>query len=179
MMKHAKFLILPFIFLLLNSCKQIDKLTQFTIPYETQVSIPSNSVVSLPFDLYSPDIESNSSSQFENNNTNADLVEKILLNEMKSLVVSPTSGDFSFLKDIEIYLSADGVAETKIAWKYDIPDNVGNELTLDVTDADLKDFIKASSFKMRVKTTTDKIITQDYQIKVNAVFWVDAKILGV
>ena len=47
-----------------NSCKTIDKLTQFNMSFNQTVVIPSSTGISLPIDLITPDIETNAESTF-------------------------------------------------------------------------------------------------------------------
>jgi len=49
---------------------------------------------------------------------------------------------------------------------------------LETTGTDLKEYIKADEFKLRVNTITDEVIATDHQIDINSVFFVDVKILG-
>lgn len=163
----------------LGSCKKIDKLTQFTIPYDESVTIKSTTGIGLPFDILTPDISTNSESTFALNNTRADLVQQIKLTKLTLTITSPSGGDFSFLKSIAIYISASGQPETKVAWNDSIPANPGKTIELQTTDTDLKNYIKQSSFTLRLNTVTDKLLTSDYKIDIHAEFFVDAKILGV
>ncbi|MGJ8661867.1 MAG: hypothetical protein ACSHXL_07500, partial [Bacteroidota bacterium] len=59
--------------------------------------------------------------------------------------------------------------------------NMGNDgvstITLDPTSAELKEYIKKDKFTLRCATTTDETISQDYEIDVNYVFFVDAKLI--
>jgi len=49
---------------------------------------------------------------------------------------------------------------------------------LDLTGADLKEYIKADKFTLRLNTITDEVMNQDYHINIHSVFYVDAKVLG-
>lgn len=174
--------ILPFTLLLalFISCDKIDELTQFHVDYTTAVTVPATSVISLPFDMFTPDIESNSESTFSVNDTRTDLVEKVTLEELKLTLVSPETADFSFLESIEIYISADGLEETKIAWKNNIAEEATTTiLELETSDEDVKAYIKKEDFQLRVNTVTDELIDEDHEIDVYADFFVDAKILGI
>ncbi|MFC0877421.1 hypothetical protein ACE01N_12545 [Saccharicrinis sp. FJH2] len=162
----------------LAGCKELDKLTQFEMAYDETVTIPSATGVNLPFNIMSPDIETDYQSDFEVNDTRADLVETINLKSMKLTVNSPLNGDFSFFKSVSIYLVADGLPEIKIAWKENIPDTIGSELELETTNEDIKSYIIKDKFSLKVNTVTDKLITSDYEINIHSVFGVDAKILG-
>lgn len=174
--------ILPFILslALFMSCDKIDELTQFHVDYTTTVTVPATSVISLPFDMFTPDIESNSEATFSVNDTRTDLVEKVTLEELKLTLVSPETADFSFLESIEIYISADGLEETKIAWKNNIAEEATTTiLELETSDEDVKEYIKKEDFQLRVNTVTDELIDEDHEIDVFADFFVDAKILGI
>lgn len=164
--------------LLVFSCKKIDKLTQFDMDYDSSVTVESTLGINVPFNIYTPDITTNSESTFESNNTHKDLIESISLKTMTMSISNPAGDDFSFLKSIEIYISADGLSDVKIAWKDDISDNT-TELNLETSSTDLKDYVKKDSFKLKVTTTTDEVLTHDYTIDIHSVFFVDAKILGV
>ena len=161
----------------ITSCKKIDELTQFELSYSSTAKIASNAVINLPIDLLTPNITTNSQSQFSSKNTNKDLIQTIKLLKLNLQVTSPSTQRFDFLKSIEIYIKADGLGELKIAEKLDIPDNVGTDLNLDVKENDIAPYIKKDAFSLRLKAITDKNITQDVSIKVNSTIFVDAKLL--
>lgn len=175
-----KFLgIISLIILIANTgCKKIDKLTHFNMEYTETFTIPSSTGVNLPFNIASPDVETNSTSEFEINDTRKDLIEEIQLTQLDLSITSPSNGDFSFLKSAEIYISADGLSEAKIAYINSVPSSAGKNLSLETTKADLQEYIKKDKFDLRLKVVTDEIITSDYQVETHAVFYVDAKILG-
>lgn len=176
-MKTLTFISPLFLFLLIG-CKKLDKLTQFNMEYNETVVIQSTTGVNLPFNIGTPDIESNSESTFAVNDTRKDLIEEIILKQLDLTLTTPSNGDLGFLKDIEIYIKADGLSEEKVAWKNDIPTNVDKYIELETTSKDLKEYIKKDNFSLKVTTTTDELITSDHHINIHSVFFVDAKILG-
>ena len=161
-----------------GACKKIDKLTEFDIDYTETVTIPSSTGISLPFNLYSPNVETNSESTFEVNDTRKDLIEAINLKQLTLTILSPNGADFSFLESITIYLNAEGLNETKLAYLDDVTANAGHSINLVVSNTDFKEYIKKDEIALRVNTVTDETIAQDHQIKVYTLFHVDAKILG-
>ncbi|MCB9263228.1 MAG: hypothetical protein H6607_12710 [Flavobacteriales bacterium] len=175
-MKFYKLLFFISIVYLLGGCKVADKFTQFDMEYKTTAIVKSASGINLPFDILTPDVESNSESTFEVNDTRKDLIEEIKLKHLDLLITSPDGQNFDFLKSIAIYISADGLNEIKVAWKDDIPDGMGNNLVLETTENDLKEYIKKDKFNLRLNTVTDKVITNDVYIDVNSIFFVDAKL---
>ncbi|TNE55058.1 MAG: hypothetical protein EP338_04925 [Bacteroidetes bacterium] len=173
-----KYLLVSVILLSLVACKKVDKLTQFNMKYDEVVSIPSSTGVDLPFNILSPDITTNSESTFASEDTRKDLIEQIILTNLELSVVSPSSEDFSFLKSISVFISAEGLPETKIAYQENIPDNAGSTLSLTTTNADLKEYIKQDFYSLRVNATTDEFLAEEHRINVHSVFFVDAKLLG-
>ena len=173
-----KQILLLSIFLSILGCNKLDKLTQFDIEYNESVVIESLIGINLPFNILTPDIETNSESTFEVNDTRKDLIEEIILTTLELTITSPSNADFSFLKSINVYISADGLSEVKIAWKNNIPSNA-TVLKLDLTEVDLKEYIKADKFSLRLNTETDELLTSDHHIDIHSVFFVDAKILGI
>ena len=92
---------------------------------------------------------------------------------------APEDANFDFLKSIKIYIKAEGLDEKMIAWKTDMRDDGSKTITLETSDDNLKDYILKDSFQLRTETVTDQLLTHDTDIEIDAVFWVDAKILGV
>lgn len=161
-----------------NSCKKLDEFTKFDLDYTSQVTVPANSLINLPIDIVTPDMETNYQDKFSNNNTNTDLVEEITLSTISITAKLPQGSNLDFLKSVQVFISADGLDELDIASSYDIPDGL-TTLELTVSNANLKDFVTKKSIKLRVKTVTDKAITQDRDLEIFTRFKVNAKVLGV
>ena len=178
-MNYKRLILLIGIFATVSSCKLLDKLTQFNMEFNQQVSIPSSTVINLPINIETEDTETNSETTFEINDTKKDLIEEILLKQIDLTITTPSNKNFDFLKSVSIYISAEGLQELKVAWLDEIPDNVGNTLDLEKTSSDLKEYIKKDEFRLRLNTTTDQIITTNYDINIHTVFKVDANILGI
>lgn len=173
--------LVPILFLavVLISCDSLSKLTQFEMPFTASVTIPKSTPINLPFNLPTPAIETNSAAFFSSKNISTDLIDKIVLKKLEMTVTSPANGNFNFLKNIEIYISADGLDDVKIASLENIPNNAAMPLQLTVESVNLKQYILKEKFALKVKATTDEIITSDYQISVSTTFLVDAKIAGL
>lgn len=167
------------VFILFVSCDKLDELTKFDMEYSQRATIPSSTGVNLPFDIFTPEMETNSESTFAVNDTRKDLIEEITLTELELFIVSPDTADFSFLNSIEVYISADGLEEILIASLDEVPEEVGNRITLNTSDADLKEYIKKDEFSLRLNTVTDELMSTDHELDVNSTFFVDAKILGL
>ncbi|MFT3751488.1 MAG: hypothetical protein QM800_00910 [Paludibacter sp.] len=172
-------LVVLFVAFVFTSCEQLSKLTQFDMPFTASVTIPKSTPINLPFNLPTPEIETNSASFFSSKNVNTDLIDKITLKKLELSVTSPTNGNFNFLKTIEIYISADGLNDVKIASLENIPSNSAMPLQLNVDTLNLKPYILKDKFALKVNATTDELITTDYEVDVKTTFFVDAKIAGL
>jgi len=171
-------IILGFILLAISGCKKLDKLTQFNMEFNEDIVIPSSTGINLPFNIITPDVATNSESTFAVNDTRKDLIEEIKLTKLTLTITAPSNADFGFLKSIGVFISADGLSETKIASKDVVPSDIGAVLNLEVVNTNLKDYILKDSFKLRLNTVTDELMSSDYHIDIKSVFFVDAKILG-
>lgn len=178
-MKQKYFIAFALSILAFAACKQLDKLTQFYMDYNASYSYSAGLPVNLPVTFQTPDVTTNAEQQFEVNDTRKDLIESITLKQLTLSVTSPTGQTFAFLKSVEVYISATGLSEVRVAHKQNIPDNVGAQFDLDLDNAELKEYIKADSFKLRVMSTTDQITTGDIDVNIYSKFFVDAKILGL
>jgi hypothetical protein len=164
----------------LNGCKLIDKLTKFDVDYSTSIVIPQTVIPIQVLNINTPDITTNSEQTFSNNNTAADRIESVILKRLTLTITSPSGQKFDFLESAAVFISADGLSEIQVASISDIDDaTVGSVIEMNPSGQDLKEYIKKSKIKLRVTTTTDKVISQDVHVKVDATFFVDAKVLGV
>lgn len=171
-----KFRIIILCFSCLSSLVGCTKDGQFFIGYTSHVTIPSTFGQLLPFSLNTPEITSNAENEFSTNKTAKNRISSIRLNELTLKILSPEAETFSFLNDLEVYISAEGLNEEKIAYNTNIPDNVGNEIICNTIDADLQAFIKKDKFKIRTVFTTDETLAQNVEIEIKPRFLVKAKI---
>lgn len=172
-------LLLCLSFLLITNCDVIDELTHFDIDLQTNYSLAPTTLIDTPFNFNTPDVTTESESSFENNNTHRDLIESIKLKKIKLTIDSPSDGNFNFLKEMHVYINAEGVDEVEIANIFDLENTDLNTLELDVLGQELKEYIKKDSYNLRVKTVTDETISETHEITIDTKFRVDAKILGL
>jgi hypothetical protein len=157
------------------SCKKIEDLFTFTISNESSTTIPSSTPVNLPFDVASPNVTTNSSQQFKNNNTDVKYVRNILLQNLQLTITTPSTQKFDFLKSIHIYISTNSSDEIQLAWLDQIPSGV-NTITLTPTTAALDSYVKAPSYNLRTQVVTSQILTQDVTINIDSKFKVTANL---
>ena len=172
-MKTKKITILVLLVLLIISCSEVDKLLTFNISNQTTFTINNGLPFNSPFEVATPDVTTNSTSEFKNNNTNVDLVKDVKLEELKLTITSPADKTFSFLKSVHMYISTNANDEIELAFQDNI-NSTANTLNLTCTSQKLDKYIKASSYKIRTSVTTKETLTQETTIKADMKFKVTA-----
>lgn len=162
----------------LGACAVLDQFTKFDIPYTTTFTIPATplSGLGLPIDLVTPAIQNNNEQKFQAYNTAVNMIEEVSLKELELTILTPAGEDFSFLEEAEVFINAVGLPEVAIASKNPVS-ATDTKLVFDVSGANLKDYIQADEFTLRVSSVLDEAISADHEIQVSTVFAVDAKIL--
>lgn len=172
-MKTKTFALIGSFTLLLFSCNVVDKLLTFTIDNQTSFKIATGFPLNLATEINTPDVTTNSSANFENNNTKAELVKDVKLKELKLIITDPSNKTFTFLKSIRLYISTDANNEIELAYLDDINAST-NEIALLCTSQKLDKYIKAPSYKIRTKAVIKETITKDIVIKCDMKFQVTA-----
>lgn len=157
------------------SCKKIQELLTFSIANDCNITINSTSPVNLPFNITSPDVKTNSSQEFENNKTQANLVKDVRLKSLQLTITNPITQSFSFLKSIHIYISSASSSEIELASLDNIP-ATATTIILTPTQAKLDNYIKASSYNLRTEVVTREILTQNVDIKIQSKFYITANL---
>lgn len=159
--------------LFLSSCDAIDDLLTFNISNEASIKIKSTSPINLPSEIITPEVTTNSSSEFENNKTKANLVKDVKLRSLKLSISDPSDKTFTFLKSVHLYISTTDSNEIELAYQDNIS-TTANMIDLICTDKRLDEYIKADSYKIRTKVTLKETLTKDVTVKADMKFRVTA-----
>ena len=166
--------------ILFSGCKIIDELTHFDIDYNYTFILPAFGGINLDnLNIESPDLENNTESTFKINDTRKDLVERATLEKFHVKILEPTDANFSFVNKIEIFVETEKLDAKLIAWKDNIPDNIGNYLELETTSTNLKKYLTSDAIRVRLKTSSSSPLTEDLLLDLKSTVEVDAKILGL
>jgi hypothetical protein len=172
-MKTKISLVTIILLLIATSCNVIDDLLTFNIDNETSIQIDSAFPVGTAFTIITPDVTTNSSATFENNNTKADLVKDVKITDLKLTITNPSNKSFSFLKSIRLFISTDANDEIELAFLEDI-NSTATTLNLTCTSAKLDKYVKAPSYTIRTRAVVKETLTQDITVKANMRFRVTA-----
>lgn len=181
-MKHSfTLLALLVVSIALVSCKKTDEIldsfTHFTFGADYVVGVPAAPASNMPVTIVTPEIATHSNEAFSANKTRADMVEEINLSKLQLTVKTPDGGTLKFLKSVDIYARAEGLPDVRVAYKDQVPDDVGAVLDLDVTGAELREYFKKDKYFLRITVTTDQATTVNYAVNAHSDFFVNAKLL--
>lgn len=172
-MKLRTAIILLILIAVSTGCKDIDELLTFTISDQTTFTVESASPLNLPLEIATPDVTTNSSQKFENNNTTASLVKDVKLEELRLTIISPSGKTFSFLESVHLYISTGPDDEIALAHIEEVPAGV-SAITLITTTEKLDKYVKASSYKLRTSVVTRETLTEAVDIRTDLKFKVTA-----
>ncbi|MCD0466324.1 hypothetical protein [Flavobacterium sp. ENC] len=161
------------LFLFVTSCNAVDDLLTFTISNTASIQIKSTAPINLPSEIVTPDVTTNSSAEFKNNNTKASLVKDVKLKSLQLNITDPDGETFTFLKSIHLYISTTDSDEIELAYQDNI-NSTAKTIDLISTDARLDQYIKADQYKIRTKVTLKETLTKDVTLKADMKFRVTA-----
>ena len=159
----------------LGACEKIKDLLNFSIANESSFTVSSTTPINSPYTINTPDVTTNSSQEFENNNTNAKLVKEVKLKSLTLTITNPSQQNFNFLKTIRIYISSTNSNEIELASLESVPAGVSS-IVLTPTNSRLDEYIKADKYSLRTEVVTDEVLTHDVSIRCNSVFSVAANL---
>lgn len=159
---------------ILSGCKKLG--VNFAINHQANFRVESSAPLNLPFEVGTPDVTTNSSQQFENNNTAANLIKEIKLEELKLTIINPNSKTFSFLKSVQVFISTDNSDEIELASLDNIV-STAQTISLNCTTQNLDKYVKATSYKLRTRVVTKETLAQAVDIRTDLKFKVKAGIL--
>jgi len=178
-MKHSSSILFILIFTFIG-CKLIDELTHFDMDYNYTFTLPAYGGINLDnLNIESNDVENDTESTFEINDTRKDLIESATLKKFDVTIIEPVDADFSFINKVEIFVRTEVLPEKLIAWKDNISDTVGNNLKLETISSNLRKYLISDAIKVRLKTTSSEPLKEDLLLDLQSAVEVDAKILGI
>ncbi len=176
-MKKMKKIYLFTIIIIAFGCQEINELTQFNLTYNEQISIPAVVSTDSTITVQTPNIPTTTESIYQTNNTSKKLISTILLSEMEIHHISPKNGDLNFLSSIEIFINGENLSEEKIAWKYDIPETIGDTLILETGEANVKDYLNSEYFTLKIKFSCDSTVLEEQLVDIQSIYTVKAELL--
>lgn len=151
----------------LASCGTVQSIVQNTIPYTTNVLVPSGVPANQEISVTSP---ASSFAQYVGAGNN--MVQDIRISSARVSVSSlSANSDLGIFKSIKVYLSGNNTQEILVAQRTDIGSNIGNTLNLDPdTSKILDDVVKSGAVKARVAYVLKNTASNDTNLNISLKF---------
>ncbi len=175
---NKKLLFIPAVIAILFSvisCKKIQDLLTFNVHVENNFTVAASGPLNIPIDILTPQVTTNSTEQFQNNNSDINRVKDIKLKKVDLQIVSPAGKTFSFLESVHIYVSTNANDEIELAYLDNIS-TTATSISLIPTSVSLDKYVKASSYRLRTKVVTKETLTQNIEVKNLCQFQVTANL---
>jgi hypothetical protein len=164
---------------LMQGCKGGKKTEQFALNYAQTFDVPVTIRVNVPHNTNTSPFATNIALELERNNTNISLIDRVELKQLRFLLKSPAGSDLGFIGSVNVFLRADGLPETLLAWRENIPDNNPSHLWLNPTPSDLKAYLLKERISFRISMVAQRLIASEHRIDLEASFTVSARFLGL
>lgn len=165
------------IFLTLSSCEIIDELTQFNLDYDKEVTVDANTIIEGTATINTDPIETDIENNFKINNVSKDNVIAIIPKGLILKLKTPKDLKLDFLNSVSAYIVADGLPETKVAWKNSIPENINRELVLDISEKNLKAYLDKDEFYFKIEVSSNRVIKPEIKLELASKFLVKATVI--
>jgi hypothetical protein len=170
-------LMLLVVLVLASSCKKEPGEVSFNVNSQSDFIIKGSSSILNLLEVVTPGISTNWEGDFSSNNTNKEKITDMRLRELVLNITNPAGQTFDFLENIHIFIKADGLQETEIAYNDNIPENIGQTLTLQTKDVDISPYAKKDNFTLRVTAKQRKVNNNDVSVRADMTFHVTANVL--
>jgi hypothetical protein len=156
-----------------GGCKNEGIGINFKMDYTSSFTIEAGGGINLPIEIFTPEVTTDSEAEFEANDTRKDKIQEIKLESLSLTITSPEGQNFDFMKNIYLYINAEGLEEQRYAFIENIPEGYAS-INLNADGVDLAEYIKKDKFSLRVKAVQDKTMTRDIDVSAAMVFAVRA-----
>ena len=163
----------------LASCDKeaIKEKLQFELKQGTAFTIPAfNYVSDTTITVSVGNIPTNSSKVFQEKGTSPDLIKSVSVKEVKLTAKNPVTETFDFVKNVKLYISADGLSEILLASIDSIPVN-SSTVTLKTSGESMLEYIKKDNISLKVSAAAKDSLLQDTEFDTDMIFTIAADLL--
>ncbi|MCO6496003.1 MAG: hypothetical protein J5I91_10060 [Bacteroidetes bacterium] len=172
-------LIIPLIFVQ-SSCKKGNK-KLITIPVDMSFNTPYATPEILDIDtqlvLETYRFPTGIDAYLVPKNSAKELLQDVFLDKMDMAIVLNDSTTFDILKDIDVYLSADGMKESLGAYLHDVPQNHQSSISLTPSGNNMKEYLKKDEIFLVIKLILRKPLPKSTYMTIKTKFKGSAGVL--
>lgn len=165
-------LLVPFVFVT-NGCKKNGKKLitipvdmSFNTPYPTPEIMDIDTLLSFETYRFPTGIDA----YLVPKNSSKELLQDVFLDKMDMQIVLNDSTTFDVLKQIDVYLSADGMTETLGAYLHEVPQTGLLSISLTPTGNNMKNYLKKDEFFLVIKMVLRKPLPKNTYMTIKTIF---------
>lgn len=149
---------------------KIDDSTNFTIP---ATGLLTNTALVLPGIA----VSSHASSTYAGNNTTADYVQDVTLDQLTLSITNPSTQTFDFVKSISLYIATDAAGSDKVLLASLSPVPTGQTtISLTPSGAKLDKYLRSGNYTLFTTAELAKALPQDTKVRADSRFNVKANV---
>lgn len=162
----------------LLSCKKAKQLLDVTFSFGTSTDFTLPAIpgpvraVDTTLTIKTPDVVNTVPDEFKKNKADINNLQELTIQKVTLNIKAPAGQTFDFLKSVKIYLGSTGKGDKLVATKENINliDPSPITLDLDVQNTDIVEFIKGSTYYIRVEAGIVKTYTKDITMSSDITF---------
>lgn len=136
------------------ACDTLDERFVFYINENEELRLTPELPAGKMLELDTITIITNADTTFERNRTRAAFVQEITLDKFNLSITDSTKQDFDFLESADVYMSADGLDEVRVAFIENIPANdstLNYSVNLNRTNTRLDEYLKKEAYTIHTR----------------------------
>lgn len=171
-----KLLSLGLVLLILAACNRGDSEATFDLNFNESFSVGGSVGANFPVDTTGNPQLTGLNQAMQANGTNADLLLNAEASFVELAVASPAGEDFSFMRNLEIYIVAADLNPVRIAYLDPVPQGTDTILRLNNVSVDIKDYLLEDEVSFQIKGITEEFLIEDHQINMNCTLTVSGNV---
>lgn len=160
--------------MILTGCSKVEK-THVLEKTTTLLEIPSTTTGSDLVELNTGNIASAAKAKLEADGFTLADIKTVSFDAMQLSMVTPEDESFRFSNSIKVYLQAEGLPDTLVAWKEDGYSLTGSPLYLFRTGSDLSEYLKKDNISFKLMVQMRRVFTEPISFNFTPMFIVNAE----
>lgn len=161
--------------IILSSCNDGVDLSKFRLIYDGYVTFTDSNTQEVDAVVFSNLIEIDLKEDMEFHGSTLSALDNAYMVDFALEVEAPDNADFTFLKDVQLYLMADSLPITSFAKISNVPEAVKRfEIPVN-SDQSLVSFLRNEKFRVRVLFNTRRTLSKDVRVKLTPEFMVHTR----
>lgn len=171
--------LLLIVIILFASCTKIKKLTNFYADFSANITIDPSQSDNSTNNTWIYNVPDDSKGLYQQNNSNYASTQAIEINSFKISIEDPLNSSLDIIESVEVYLRSEDMEQKRIAWFDKIPKSGLNNINLDISRDDLRDYMIDKEYVLHISITTNSSFNTVCVLKLDYEFFVSTNITDI